>query len=94
MKLVLLLIAEALLALDWRQTLTIARDPAVYSEINKILRPHPSVAAVCRYFILCMLGLALNAWYFQEAGIYMSSFIVVLESVVTVRNRMLFGTWF
>ena len=105
MTLALLILAEALLALDWRQTLTIARNPRTESEINRILGPHPSVVAVCRYFLLCMTGTALCfllsflsalapfATYLSIASIAMSVFVIALEATVTIRNRKLFGAW-
>ena len=105
MKLILLLIAEALLTLDWRQTLTIARNPRTESEINRILGPHPSVVAVCRYFLICMVGIALFfllsllailapfSAYLSAASIAVSLFVIALEATVTIRNRKLFGAW-
>ena len=105
MTLALLILAEALLLLDWRQTLGIARRPHTESELNTILGPHPSVVAVCRYFMLCMLGLALcmlltglaalwpYVWYLQAASVSLSFFVIVLEAVVTIRNRGIFGAW-
>ena len=105
MTLALLILAEALLALDWRQTLTIARNPRTESEINRILGPHPSVAEVCRYFLICMVGTALFFLlsllpilaplftYLSVASIAVSILVAILEAVVTVRNRDHFGGW-
>lgn len=48
-------IGLSLLAVDWGQTRTIARNPQLYYEQNRFLGDHPSVAAVDKYFIGMMV---------------------------------------
>lgn len=89
-----LVVAVGALSLDWLQTLTIARNPAQWSEINVILGKHPSVSRVCWYFgawvvvmpvataVLCLFrlpGLALG----------LCVLIAVFEGAVVWRNYRL-----
>lgn len=49
----------ALLAADWLQTRTIARNPDRWTETNPILGPHPSVGRVNVYFgVVALLSIA------------------------------------
>lgn len=58
---VLAILLAVLLAIDWAQTLTIARTPQKWHEINPLLGPHPSVPRVHAWFVLvfCAVGAAL-----------------------------------
>ena len=44
--------AATAFVIDWRQTQSIARDPARWQELNPLLGSHPSVGAVNRHFAL------------------------------------------
>jgi hypothetical protein len=48
--------ALSLLAVDYGQTRTIAKNPDQWYEQNPILGEHPSVAEVNRYFALAAIG--------------------------------------
>ncbi len=60
---ILLLVALAiLLAIDWLQTLTIARNPGRWRELNPLLGEHPSVARVNAWFAFVALLAAAFCW--------------------------------
>lgn len=82
--------AVTLLAVDWNQTRTIARNPDRFHETNQILGNHPSVGKVNGYFATAIIGtvgvaMALPSEYrkFWLGG------ITVLEVSVTQHNRSL-----
>jgi len=43
-------------AIDWRQTRYIAKNPHEYSEINPLLKKHPSTSDVDKHFAITALG--------------------------------------
>ena len=74
--------------LDWSQTQTIARHPAVWHERNPVLGLHPSVGAVNTYFAgaaVATAGVALvlepgpRRWWLRA--------VTALELANVVRNR-------
>lgn len=82
--------AVTLLAVDWNQTRTIARNPDRFNEKNAILGNHPGVGKVNGYFAAAIIGtvgvaMALPSEYrkFWLGG------ITVLEVSVTQHNRSL-----
>ena len=79
-----------LLILDWRQTLTIARHPERWSEVNIILGRHPSVRAVHLYFSAVMAAtvtLALLPLIPEVARLVVFSLFAGLEGFVTWQNK-------
>jgi hypothetical protein len=46
---------EALMAMDYWQTLNIARNPQKYSEMNPVIGRHPSTESVSQYFLSWMI---------------------------------------
>jgi len=96
MTLVLLILAEALLALDWRQTLTIAWNPLKYREvkIEKIIGTQPSTRSVCAYFAFWMIVIGALTLEIHSPYIAILPVVVILLEVPTVLgNRKLFGAW-
>ena len=96
MTLVLLILAEALLALDWRQTLTIAWNPLKYREVKveKIIGTDPSTRSVCAYFAFWMIAIGALTLEIHSPYIAVLPIVVILLEVPTVlSNRKLFGAW-
>jgi len=96
MTLALLILAEALLALDWRQTLTIAWNPLKYREvkIEKIIGTDPSTRSVCAYFAFWMIVIGALTLEIHSPYIAVLPIVVILLEVPTVlSNRKLFGAW-
>jgi len=92
----LLILAEALLALDWRQTLTIAWNPLKYREvkIEKIIGTQPSTRSVCAYFTFWMI--AIGALTLEIHSPYIAALplaVTLLEVPTVLSNRKLFGAW-
>jgi hypothetical protein len=81
--------ATVLLVIDWGQTRTIAKDER-FVEKNKILGPNPSVGDVDKYFAIATLGTIGLAYALpsQYRGYFLGG-VVVLESVVVMRNHQL-----
>ena len=86
----LILALNILLFIDWRQTITIAKNPDKFQEYNPILGKHPSEDKVDNYFlivsILAMLGLVfLSHW--NTTWVLPALFIATLmELVVVIHN--------
>jgi len=94
--LVLLLLAEALLALDWRQTLTIAWNPLKYQEVKveKIIGTDPSTRSVCAYFAFWMIAIgALTLEMHSPYIVVLPMAVTLLEVPTVLSNRKLFGAW-
>lgn len=88
------LVSIAMLAIDWWQTLAIARQPDSFYETNIILGKHPSAARVSCYFAVCIavLGALIGiAWLCGRTHVAMAIALVVatFEAVVVVRNLLL-----
>jgi hypothetical protein len=89
-----LALAVLFLAMDWLQTLWIARNPLRVYEINVILGKHPSVAAVCLYFAICIaivVAVSVALWFFAHylAAIVLTYIVALFEAVVVWRNHTL-----
>ena len=66
-------------AMDWSQTLHIARNPQTYSEMNSILGPHPSTGRVNSYYALTG-ALHVGAAYFLPKPyrtVFQSTWIII-----------------
>lgn len=77
-----------LLAADWMQTRTIAKNPSRWSETNPILGEHPSVGKVNAYFaaaIVGTIGLAI-ALPKPERRMFLG-LLTVTEAYVIFRNN-------
>lgn len=86
-----LVAAIVALALDWLQTLSIARNPAQWAEINVILGKHPTVARVCWYFGVCAVLVVLLTWllwWYALPGLALGLCVLVaiFEAGVVWRN--------
>ena len=96
MTLVLLILAEDLLALDWRKTLTIAWSPLKYQEVKveKIIGTQPSTRSVCAYFAFWMIVIGALTLGIHSPYIAALPLAVILLEVPTVLgNRKLFNAW-
>ena len=96
MKLALLLLAEALLLLDWRQTLTISWNPLKYREakVEKIIGTHPSTRSVCAYFGFWMAAIGLATLGIASPYIaILPAVVIAIELGAVLPNRKLFGAW-
>lgn len=81
-----------MLIVDWLQTLSIAREPDRFYEVNIVLGKHPSVARVSWYFAICiallLIGFAcayLMDWERPAAAICL--IFGLFELGVVVHNR-------
>ena len=76
------------LILDWKQTLKIARNPLLYSETNKILGKHPSVAEVNRYFI-AVIALQILAYKMlpSDYALAMAAVVAGVETWQVLENK-------
>lgn len=80
-------IAFILLAIDWRQTLRIAREPERFSEAwNLVLPEHPSVAQVHLYFAAVAILFALALWYAPQLRVPFGLLGVIVEAAAVVNN--------
>ena len=89
-----LALAVLFLSLDWLQTLSIARNPMLFSELNIILGKHPSVTRVCVYFALCigiLIAVSVALWLFAYylAAVVICYIVALFEAVVVWRNHTL-----
>jgi len=96
MTLALLILAEALLALDWRQTLTISWNPLKYREVKveKIIGTDPSTRSVCAYFTFLMI--VIGALTLEMHSPYIAALpimVMLLEVPDVLKNRKLFNAW-
>lgn len=83
----LLSAALATTAVDWGQTLYVAKHPEKY-ERNPFLSRHPSVAEVNRYFGFVMLGtIGLSAVLPVTQRRWALGGLLVVETVVIVSNN-------
>lgn len=81
-----------LLGADWAQTRTIAKNPGLFSETNKILGEHPSVGRVNNYFATSIIAHQLLANQLPpELRKILQYGTIGLESGVTGRNKFKFG---
>lgn len=75
------------LVIDWRQTLTIAKNPDKWFEMNPILGKHPSVQKVHVYF-LCVI--AASAFVLSIVprpwSIVIAVIACLVELAVVIRN--------
>src|SRR5438552_15892261 len=84
------LVALGLLAGDWAQTRTIAKDSQNWHEINKILGAHPSVGRVNNYFAAAIAGHSLLATMLPpEYRSLLQYGTIGLEGYMTRKNKML-----
>ena len=84
-----LIASELMLAADWAQTRQIARNPALFRELNPILGEHPSVGRVNTYFLAAMtLNYLFADWLGDNREFYLGA-IAVSEGVVVNRNASL-----
>jgi hypothetical protein len=86
------LAALAALGVDWAQTRTIAKNPQIWHETNRLLGEHPSVGKVNNYFAGSMLGhtLLMNALP-PEWRKWAQYGTLGLEAGVTGRNKFNLG---
>ena len=56
-------IVTGLIVVDWGQTRTIAKNPQLFEETNKILGKHPSIARVDNYMAGALAGHLLVSHY-------------------------------
>jgi hypothetical protein len=89
-----LALAVLFLTLDWLQTLWIARNPMLVSEINLILGKHPNVQRVCLYFAICIaivIAVSTALWFFAYylAAVVLCYIVAFFEAVVVWRNHTL-----
>lgn len=76
-------LAVLLTVADWAQTIVIARNPLVWSEMNPILGRHPSPGRVHAYFTLCcllVLAGAVGLWWYGQ--IVLLCFLAVALAVM------------
>jgi hypothetical protein len=74
-------------AIDWSQSLTIARNPDRHEERNFFLGPHPSVGEVNRYFGATLAAhWAVSALLPRRARGVWQCFSLVVEGQAVARN--------
>lgn len=78
--------ALALAAVDYGQTLDIAKNPDKFKELNKFLGPHPTTAEVSRYFAIYVPVVAALAHFLPEHRDTILKVYVGVQVVNTVRN--------
>ena len=78
----------AFLALDYLQTLTIARNPDKWHETNPILGPHPPEEGVNLWFLIVAVVSCIAYWYFADWRM-LSIAGVAVEGYYVVRNHRL-----
>lgn len=84
------LVALGLLAGDWAQTRSIAKDPDNWHEINKILGQHPSAGKVNNYFATAMVGhTLLSGMLPPEQRKWLQYATSGLEAYMMYKNRRL-----
>lgn len=83
--------AVVLTVADWGQTLTIARNPTKYRELNPLLGEHPTVAEVNQHFIRGMILTGLLVYNFPSIRTPLLGTIVALEFKVVARNHFTIG---
>lgn len=87
---ILAIIAFVLLALDWLQTRTIAKNPDKWHEINPILGKHPTVNEVNVYFAICGLLTAGGIYVLPEMWVYAGLAVLsIVEGWAVVHNKKL-----
>ena len=76
-----------LLVIDWRQTLTIARNPQRWYERNPILGEHPSAGRVHAWFALVSIATALAAYLLPDLIVLALSLLgIVIEGLCVANN--------
>jgi hypothetical protein len=88
------LFAALALVADTFQTLSIARDPEHFSEINVVLGKHPTVERVLWYFAICIVLVLIAggvAYWLEryQLGAALFMLLCAFEVGVVLRNRRL-----
>lgn len=87
------IVLAPLLALDWHQTVNIAKHPARWYERNVILGKHPTVRAVNIYFACVCLLVGLIA-YFAPVPVALALLVgLTAVQVWAVTNNARLGIW-
>lgn len=83
----ILLAACVLLAIDWAQTLRIAREPERFREAwNVVLPEHPSVAQVHTWFAAVALIVGLALWQLPALRVWIAVAGGAIEAACVVNN--------
>jgi hypothetical protein len=83
----ILISAYVLLAIDWAQTLRIAREPERYREAwNLVLPEHPSVAQVHTWFAGVALIVGLALWQLPDLRVWIAIAGGAVEAACVVNN--------
>lgn len=83
----ILMVACLLLAIDWAQTLRIAREPERFREAwNLVLPEHPSVAQVHTWFASVALLAGIALWLLPWVRLPLPLAVAVLEAACVVNN--------
>lgn len=83
----IILLAVALLIVDWAQTLRIAREPERFREAwNLILPPHPSVLQVHLWFAFVALLFGIALWLLPWVWLPLGLVGCVIEGACVVNN--------
>lgn len=88
-----MLLAAALMAVDFQQTQNLASQPGRYRETNPLLGEHPSAVGVTAHFALSGVGLALlsrKATCSQQRALW--SAVVAVEGFYVANNLHLART--
>ena len=83
--------AFVLLAIDWRQTITIAKNPDKWHETNPILGLHPSSKRVNVYFVICFALVALGVYVLPELWVTVGLTVLIVVEVWAVVNNFRLG---
>ena len=76
-----------LLVIDWRQTLTIARNPWRWYERNPILGKHPSTGRVHVWFALVSIAIAVAAHLLPDLIVLALALLgIVIEGLCVANN--------
>lgn len=86
----LLVTLLVLLVIDWRQTLSIARNPERWYERNPALGEHPSVARVHVWFALIALSVLGIAWLCRDMPDFFAAiaFTAIVAELICVVNNL------
>lgn len=82
---------QTIQVIDWRQTLTIAKHPNSFSELNPLLDKHPTEFAVNRYFVISSITHAIIANYLPSKWRPTFQYITIGVEVTAVANNFKLG---
>ena len=90
---VLVVLASVLLAIDWRQTITIAKNPDKWHEKNPILGEHPTTMRVNIYFAVCAICVAIGIYFLPQTWAIVGLGVLCVVEIYAVFNNFRIGIY-